>query len=68
MFTAKQRAEYLDCGGTVCPCCGSNKITSGGMDQVDYKEFIVRVTCEACGEEWHDSLILSDVEHIECGV
>lgn len=52
------QAEYLDCNGSVCPCCKSDSINGGAMSF--YGEVMTQeVECSACNAEWEDEYKLT---------
>lgn len=66
MLTEKQKSEYLEDVGNICPFCQSNdlqcsriEVDSGGAGQ--------DIECGGCGATWTDLYTLSDIVNINEG-
>lgn len=53
--------EYVRVGGCVCPACGSQFITGGGIEIV-YGGAWQNVSCDECSAAWHDTYALTGFE------
>jgi transposase-like protein len=60
-LTEEQKQEYLKCGGSKCPHCGSTNIEGAGHDY-DANWVSQEITCANCRESWKDVFVLTTVE------
>lgn len=60
----KQKQNYLDCGGVLCPFCGSSSISANEAVDVDGGVGTQSVSCGECMEEWTDVYKLFDVQPV----
>jgi len=61
-LTVRERDNYLKVGGTVCPKCASNNITTDSPATVSDGRLTANCACLACRYEWVDVFTLTDKE------
>lgn len=63
MLTLEQKEQYLKDGGTLCPFCRSNDLSTDNM-QIDGGTMTEDIECLNCGEQWQDSYTLTRITEI----
>jgi hypothetical protein len=64
MFSGRQKKEYLDALGNICPYCHSSNINAlGSLECDDDGTADQEVECYDCGRLWKDIYTLTGLVH-----